>query len=148
MVRKHSRACTGMAQLGCKDMAYGRSPLQVAMCTQQLLREAEVSLLVLERFWVSKHCWKRLEIPATFNGLGCSETPLAWSSSPVDLSLIKRVVLQKDAPTHEGMQGIAVKPVTLFLFLLLLLLLSFLCCSFSLNTNTEQAWFNVELILD
>lgn len=54
-------------------------------------------------------CWKILEIPVILEEFGCSETPQAWSSSPLDASLIKCVVLQRDAATHEGMWGMAVK---------------------------------------
>lgn len=59
--------------------------------------------------------WKRLEIPATLRRFGCSESPLAWSSSPLDPSLIKCVVLQRDAASHGGMWGMAAKADTVFL---------------------------------
>jgi len=105
MVRKCIQACTGMAQLGRRDVAYG--------CSHLLCSGGQKSV-----FWCCKsygylNCdWKRLEIPVTLNGFGCKEAPLAWSSSPLDASLIKCVALQTDTLTHEGMRGIAVKPGT------------------------------------
>lgn len=57
--------------------------------------------------------WQRLDIPATLNGLGCSVSPLAWSQQPSRSLSDKSAVLQTDALTHNGVQGIAVKSDTL-----------------------------------
>lgn len=83
-------------------MAYSYS-LWVAVFMQRLLRGAEVNLWCWKGFGYLNTDWKRLEIPATLKGFGCSETLLAWSSSPLDPSLIKCVVLQRDAAIHGGM---------------------------------------------